>query len=67
MPRCAWILLASLAALLHHTIGLAATVGFLLSAAAWVLATPAALVMVAALAAHHLLTYHAPRPARTHS
>jgi hypothetical protein len=66
MPRCAWLLITSLTLLLHHTIGLAVTVGFLLSAVAWILATPAALVIVASLAAWHLLNFHAPRPARAH-
>lgn len=64
MPRCAWLLIGSLFALLHQTIGAAATVGFLLNAVLWVLNTPTALVAVAALSAWHLLNFHAPRPAR---
>lgn len=64
MPKCAWILIGSLLLIMSHTIGLAATVGFLLSAALWVLNTPAALVIVASLAAWHLLNAHTPRFAR---
>lgn len=64
MPKCAWLLIGSLLALLNHTIGVAATIGFLLSAVLWVFATPAALVMVASLAAWHLLNCHSPRLAR---
>lgn len=64
MPKCAWILIGSLLLILHQTIGTAATVGFLFAATAWILTTPAALVIVASLAAYHLLNYHAPRRAR---
>jgi hypothetical protein len=67
MPKCAWLLIISLLAILHHAIGIAATVAFLLAAVVWVFATPAALIAVAALAAWHLLNTHAPRrrtPAR---
>jgi len=66
MPRCAWILLISLAAIMHHAIGLAATVGFLLAAVLWVFQTPAALVMIASLAAWHLTSCHTPRTRRRH-
>lgn len=66
MPKCAWLLTISLLAILHHAIGLAAAVAFALAAVVWVFATPAALITVAALAAWHLLNYHAPRqPRRT--
>lgn len=64
MPRCAWILIIALTAILHHAIGIPATVAFLLNAVLWVFATPAALIAVAALAAWHLTNYHAPRPER---
>lgn len=64
MPKCAWLLIASLLAILHHAIGLAATIGLALAAVQWVLDTPAALVIVAALAAWHLLNAHTPHPAR---
>lgn len=72
MPKCAWLLIGSLLLLLNHTIGLAATVAFLFAVIGWVLVTPAALVMVASLAAWHLLNAHAPRTrrrttARTHA
>ncbi len=67
MPRCAWLLIGSLFLILHHTVGTAATVGFLLSAVLWVLNTPAALVVVASLAAWHLTSAHTPRLARTHA
>lgn len=63
MPKCAWIFIGALLALMHHAIGVAATVGFLLSAVLWVLATPAALVVVASVAAWHLLNFHTPRVA----
>lgn len=64
MPKCAWILIATLTAILHHAIGLAATIAFLLNAVLWVFATPAALVAVAALAAWHLLNAHTPHTRR---
>jgi hypothetical protein len=64
IPKCAWVFIIALTAILHHAIGLAATIGFLLSAVAWVFATPAALVMVAALALWHLTSCHTPRLAR---
>ncbi|MBX9392253.1 hypothetical protein K4749_01230 [Streptomyces sp. TRM72054] len=64
MPRCAWLLIGSLLLICNQTIGLPATVDFLLATITWTATTPAALVIIAALAAHHLLTYHAPRPAR---
>lgn len=67
MPKCAQVLIGSLVLLLHHTIGTVATIGFLLAAVAWVLTTPAALVMVASLAAWHLLNFHAPRTTRARS
>lgn len=65
MPKCAWILLAALFFLLSHTIGTAATLALPFQVAAWVIHTPAALVAVAALAAWHLLNYHAPRARRS--
>jgi hypothetical protein len=67
MPKCAWLLIAALTLILHHAIGIAATIAFAFDALAWVAATPAALIAVAALAAWHLLNAHAPRrrtPAR---
>jgi hypothetical protein len=64
LPNCAWLLIGSLIALMHHTIGLAATIGFLLAATLWVLNTPAALVAIASLAAWHLTSCHTPRTAR---
>lgn len=64
MPKCAWLLLISLTAILHHAIGIAATIGFLLTTVAWVFATPAALVTVAALAAWHLTSCHSPTARR---
>lgn len=64
MPKCAWLLTGSLLALLNHTIGITATIGFLLAAVAWVLATPAALVAVASLSAWHLLNAHTPEAFR---
>lgn len=69
MPKCAWLLLGSILALLNQTIGATATINFALNAALWVIATPAALIAVAALAFWHLTNFHAPRPHRayTHS
>lgn len=67
MPKCAWVLTIALTAILHHAIGLAATIGFLLAAVLWVFATPAALVMVASLAAWHLMNFHGPRVTRNGS
>lgn len=64
MPRCAWLLIGSLLLILNHTIGLPATINFLFAVITWTLTTPAALVTVAALAAWHLINYHAPRPRR---
>ncbi|MGW1616358.1 hypothetical protein ACWCQZ_44320 [Streptomyces sp. NPDC002285] len=64
MPKCAWILIGSLLLICSQTIGLAATLTFLVSAAFWVLTTEAALVIVASLAAWHLLNAHTPRFAR---
>jgi uncharacterized integral membrane protein len=65
MPKCAWILTGALFFLLSHTIGTAATVAIPFQLAAWVIHTPAALVIVASLAAYHLLNFHTPRPRRT--
>lgn len=70
MPKCAWILIGALIAILHHAIGLPATIAFLFASLTWLLTTPAALIAVAALAAWHLINYHAPhtrRPARAHA
>lgn len=64
MPKCAWIFIIALTAILHHAIGIAATIAFALNAVLWVFATPAALVIVASLAAWHLLNAHTPRFAR---
>lgn len=66
MPKCAWLLLITLTAILHHAIGIAATINFLLAAVLWVFATPAALIAVASVAAWHLLNAHTPHTARTH-
>lgn len=65
MPRCAWLLLATLTALLHHTAGIPTTIEFAANVALWAASTPAVLVIVAALAAWHLLYQHTPTPART--
>lgn len=67
MPKCAWLLITALFFLLNHTIGLPATISFAFAVIAWTITTPAALVTIAALAAWHLLGFHAPRrrPART--
>lgn len=65
MPKCAWILLIALVAILHHAIGIPATITFLLATIAWIFATPAALIAVAALAAWHLLNAHTPHTRRT--
>ncbi|MET7437019.1 hypothetical protein ACFYQQ_01140 [Streptomyces sp. NPDC005496] len=64
MPKCAWILIAALALILHHAIGIAATIAFAFDVLAWIAATPAALIAVAALAAWHLLNAHAPHTRR---
>ena len=64
MPKCAWILLIALAAILHHAIGIPATIAFALNTVLWVFATPAALVAVAALATWHLINAHAPNTRR---
>lgn len=64
MPRCAWLLIGALTALLAHTIGTAATLAIPFQLLAWTLHTPAALVTIASLSAWHLLAYHAPRPRR---
>lgn len=66
MPKCAWILIGSLLLILNHTIGAAATISFLFAVVGWTLTTVAPLVIIASLAAHHLLNYHAPRPTRRH-
>jgi len=71
MPKCAWILITSILLILNHTIGITATLNFAVSVVSWIATTPAALVMVASLAAWHLLNAHAPRarrrtPARAH-
>jgi hypothetical protein len=63
MPKCAWILIVTLTAILHHAIGIAATVAFALNTVLWVFQTPAALVAVAALGAWHLTSCHTPRTA----
>lgn len=62
MPKCAWLLITALTLLLHQTIGAAATVDFAFAVATWTATTPAALVIIASLAAWHLL--NAPHPAR---
>lgn len=66
MPKCAWILLGALTAILCNTIGTAATLAIPFQIATWVLHTTAALVAVASVALWHLLNYHAPRPNRRH-
>jgi hypothetical protein len=60
MPKCAWILTITLLAILHHAIGIAATIAFLLNVVVWIFATPAALIAIAAVAAWHLLNAHTP-------
>ncbi|MEV7140748.1 hypothetical protein [Streptomyces tauricus] len=64
MPKCAWILLIALTAILHHAVGIGPTLTFLVGAVAWIFSTPAALVAVAVLAAWHLLNAHTPHAAR---
>ncbi len=64
MPKCAWILLITLTAILHHAVGLAAAIAFALNTVLWVFATPAALIAVAALAAWHLINAHTPNTRR---
>lgn len=64
MPKCAWILIGAITLILNHTIGTAATIDFAFAVVGWVLTTVAPLVIIASLAAHHLLNYHAPRPRR---
>ncbi|MDX3520734.1 hypothetical protein [Streptomyces scabiei] len=63
MPRCAWLLLGALALLAHQTIGLAAVLEAAVAVTAWAATTPAVLVAVAGLAAHHLINHHGPRTA----
>ncbi|GAA2199892.1 hypothetical protein [Streptomyces bangladeshensis] len=65
LPRCAWLLIGSIALILNHTIGLAATVAFVFAAIGWAATTPAVLVAIASLAAWHLLNAHTPRRRRT--
>jgi uncharacterized integral membrane protein len=60
MPKCAWILIATLTLILHHAIGIAATIAFAFDVLAWTAATPAALIAIAAVAAWHLLNAHTP-------
>lgn len=64
MPRCAQVLLGALTLLLHQTIGLTAALEITLAIVTWAVATPAALVIVASLAAWHLSNFHGPQPAR---
>lgn len=64
MPKCAWILIAALTLILHHAIGIAATIAFAFTVVAWIAATPAALIAVASLAAWHLLNAHTPHTHR---
>lgn len=64
MPKCAWLLIATLALLLHHTVGIAETLNVALASIAWAATTPAALVIVAALAAWHLANAHTPNTRR---
>lgn len=64
MPRCAWLLIGALTLLAHQTIGLTAVVEAAFTLTAWATSTPAVLVAIAALAAWHLLNFHAPHPAR---
>lgn len=61
MPKCAWILTVALTLILNQTIGIAATLNFVISAVFWIATTPAALIAVASLAAWHLTSCHAPR------
>jgi hypothetical protein len=64
MPRCAQLLLGALTLLLHQTVGLTAVVEAVAAVLAWAATTPAALVIVASLAAWHLSNFHGPHPAR---
>lgn len=65
MPRCARLLIAALALLLHQTVGIPAVLEATAAVLAWTATTPAALIAIAALAAHHLINHHGPRPAHT--
>lgn len=65
MPHCAQVLLGALLLLAHQTIGLTAVVEAVLAVTAWGVSTPAVLVAVAGLAAHHLINHHGPRTAPT--
>ena len=67
MPRCAWLLIGALTLLLHQTVGLAAVIEAAFTVTAWAVSTPAVLVAVAGLAAHHLINHHGPRTAPAHS
>lgn len=64
MPKCAQLLIAALLLLLHQTAGIPTVLTFALSTAAWIAATPAALIAVAAVAFWHLANHHTPTPAR---
>jgi hypothetical protein len=66
MPKCAWLLLAVLALLLHHSIGLAETINLALAAIVWAASTPAALIAIGALAFWHLANHHTPRTVHAH-
>ena len=63
MPKCAWSRIGAFTLLLNHSIGTAQTIALPFQFATWVIHTPAALVMVASLAAFHLLNHH-PRHVR---
>lgn len=64
MPKCAWLLIATLTLILHHAIGITATIAFAFDVLAWAAATPAALITIAAVACWHLLNAHTPRTRR---
>jgi hypothetical protein len=67
MPRCAWLLIGALTLLLHQTIGLPAALEAAAAVTVWAVSTPAVLVAIAGLAAHHLLNHHGPRHAPAHT
>lgn len=66
MPKCAWLLLATLALLLHHSIGIAETLNLALAAVVWGATTPAVLISIGSLALWHLTNCHTPRTAHAH-
>lgn len=67
LPRCAQLLIGALALLLHQTVGLPAVLEAAAAVTAWAVSTPAVLIAIAALAAHHLVNHHGPRHAPAHT